>query len=284
MPKIYINSTLVECSKDDINKLFIEGKLYQTNDEYTFFNLGVYYNIQKNYDEMKKYYLMSIILNNSDAMFNLGLYYDDIEENYDLAKKYYLMATELGNSNAMFNIGLHYDDIEENYDLAKKYYLMATELGDSNAMFNLGYYYDNEVKNYDLAKKYYLMATELGDSNAMYNLGYYYYNVVKNYDLAKKYYLMAIKLGNSDANHNIKLITTPIERYILLNNNGIEFNEEITRDIHIYENKLKMSKVDKCGICLEKDKTVILLNCFFHYCCQSCYVKVYNKPCPFCRL
>jgi tetratricopeptide (TPR) repeat protein len=284
MPKIYIDSTLVECSKDDINKLFIEGKLYQTNDEYTFFNLGVYYNIQENYDEMKKYYLMSIILNNSDAMFNLGLHYDAIEENYDLAKKYYLMATELGNSNAMNNLAHYYRYVEENYDLTKKYFLMSINLNNSNAMNNLGYYYYDIEENYDLAKKYYLMAIKLDNAEAMNNLGFYYYNIVKNYDLAKEYILMAIKLGESNAKQNIKLITTPIERYILLNNNGIEFNEEITRDIHIYVNKLKLSKVDKCGICLEEDKTVILLNCFFHYCCQSCYVKVYNEPCPFCRL
>ena len=53
---------------------------------------------------MKKYYLMAIDKENSDAMFNLGNYYHFIEKNYDEMKKYYLMAINIGNSNAMYNL------------------------------------------------------------------------------------------------------------------------------------------------------------------------------------
>jgi hypothetical protein len=45
-----------------------------------------------------------------------------------------------------------------------------------------------------------------------------------------------------------------------------------------------MSKVGEYVICFRDDLTVILLNCFFHYCCIDCYIKVYDKPCPICRL
>ena len=53
-------------------------------------------------DNMIKYYLMAIELNNSDAMTNLAYYYDEIKD-YDNMKKYYLMAIELNNSDAMTN-------------------------------------------------------------------------------------------------------------------------------------------------------------------------------------
>ena len=48
-----------------------------------------------------KYYLMVIELKDISAMFNLGLYYKEIEKNYDLMKKYYLMAINSGHTEAL---------------------------------------------------------------------------------------------------------------------------------------------------------------------------------------
>jgi tetratricopeptide (TPR) repeat protein len=279
-----LNNELISHTTDEIKELFANGQLNLGENQYTYFNFGVYYFLEKNYELAIKYYLMAIELGNSEAMNNLGYYYHFIEKNYDKMFEYYLMAIDLGNSNAMNNLGHYYHYTKENYDLAKKYYLMAIDLGNSQAMINIGYYYHYIEQNYDLMKKYYLIAIDLGRSDTMNNLGYYYHCVEKNYDLAKKYYLMAIKLGKSVAISNIKYITTPLERYILFKNNGIKFDEDITRDITIYENKLKMSKVEKCGICLEENVNVILLNCFFHSCCCNCYYKVYKDVCPFCKL
>jgi hypothetical protein len=152
---------------------------------------GVYYEIKKNYEQMKKYYLMAIGKGNGNAMYNLGLYYDDIEKDYEQMKKYYLMSIEKGNENAMNNIGYYYKNIEKDYELMKKYYLMAIEKGNGTAMNNIGHYYKNIEKDYEQIKKNLLMAIEKGNSNAMYNLGYYCQNIEKDYDQMKKYYLMA---------------------------------------------------------------------------------------------
>jgi len=59
-------------------------------------NLAIYYHRIKNYDEMKKYYLMAIDLGNINSMVGLARYYDNIEKNYDMMKKYYLMAIDGG--------------------------------------------------------------------------------------------------------------------------------------------------------------------------------------------
>jgi len=42
-----------------------------------------YYRIEKNYDEMKKYYMLAIEKCNSTAMNNLGHYYQTIEKNIE---------------------------------------------------------------------------------------------------------------------------------------------------------------------------------------------------------
>ena len=175
----------------------------ETSEEFYYYGIYYYEDIEKDYDLMKKYYLMAIDLNNSCAMNNLGVYYQNIEKDYDLMKKYYLMAIELKNSYAMFWLGSYYEDIED-YDLMKKYYLMAIELNNSGAMNNLGCYYETIDKNYDLMKKYFLMAIELNDNTAMYNFGFYHEHIEKDYDLMKKYYLMAIELNNRDAMANLR--------------------------------------------------------------------------------
>lgn len=66
------------------------------------------YEREKNYVEMKKYYLKLVELNNVESMLRVGKYFEDVEKNYDLMKKFYLMAAELNDSDAMFNLGYYY--------------------------------------------------------------------------------------------------------------------------------------------------------------------------------
>ena len=170
---------------------------------------GVYYeNIGENYDLMKKYYLMAINLNHSDAMYYLALYYEITVENYDLMKKYYLMAIELNHSDAMNYLALYYEENEKNYDLMKKYYLMAIQLNHSYAMSNLADYYEENEKNYDLMKKYYLMAIELNNSDAIDYLAFYYEEIEKNdqtFVELYKYEDKFINLFNDKFKDNINL-------------------------------------------------------------------------------
>ena len=60
-------------------------------------------------------------------------------------------------------------------------------------------------------------------------------------------------------------------------------SEDILKDL-VDKNKIKFgSKLDNCPVCLDT-KTCILLNCSAHYICSDCYIELYNKPCPVCRL
>lgn len=97
---------------------------------------GIYHEVNKNYEEMEKYYLM--VINSSGissnegvsviAMYLLGDYYRSIKE-YELMEKYYLMAIEfLGIEEAGVNVlcvlGDYYCE-KKDYKLMKTYYLTA---------------------------------------------------------------------------------------------------------------------------------------------------------------
>ena len=136
--------------QDIITNIFDNDNLnYDLTDKNILNIIGTYYRYKiKNYDEMKKYYLMAIELNNVYAMDNLGSYYIDIEENYDEMKKYYLMAIELNHVCAMHNLGLFYQYIEQNYDEMKKYYLMGINTNHNLCLACLCNFYDIEIQHY----------------------------------------------------------------------------------------------------------------------------------------
>ena len=100
----YVINNLDYEIKDNILKLFnnkiIDENLLDNN-RYLVWIGNYYRNIGKDYDKMKKYYLMAIDNGNSMAINNLGHYYHYIEKDYKLMEKYYLMAINNGNNNAM---------------------------------------------------------------------------------------------------------------------------------------------------------------------------------------
>jgi len=161
-----------------------------------------YYNILK-YDEMLKYYLMALCIDNGniDALFNLGIYYYEIEY-YILMKKYWLMAIEKGDVNSMHWIGSYYSEVED-YTLMKKYYLLAYENGHIYSLISLAEYY-NFIYDYNEMKKYCYLAinNSKNDNNcaieAMYILGAYYHYNEKNYKEMKKMYLSIIYKGDNE--------------------------------------------------------------------------------------
>ena len=67
-----IKEFIIKIFNNDLN--IIESDYYLDSDKLNI--VGLYYKtIEKDYDQMKKYYLMAIELNNSNSMNNLALYY-----------------------------------------------------------------------------------------------------------------------------------------------------------------------------------------------------------------
>ena len=182
---------------------------------------GIYHWINKNYEEMMKYFNMSIKKRNPHAMTNLGNYYFQISA-YENMIYYYEWAIKYEDSHAMYCYGYYFETQKEfkwKKNSMKYYYKMAAVRNHDLAIFRLGLYY--EVKNkLDLMKKYYFMAIKLNNNEALEKLEYYinkdkkdseamfilgnHFETIKKYDQMKKYYFMAIQLNNKKAMIRLK--------------------------------------------------------------------------------
>jgi TPR repeat protein len=201
----------------------------------------------------------------------------------------------------MESLGIYYDNIYfENEDTRNntiKYYVMAIERGSVNAMFNLGHFYfeKNDLEN---MFKYYLIAVELGDIDTMYELAIYYQKI-RDFDNMRKYYLMALEtsekpdhkdnvVNNGEDDFDLFILKEELEKIedkpVYLINRIQKLN--CIRDIMIYENKKKLfsqlNHIVECCICYE---TKLNINLFCGHCvCTSCYSRLYQSPCPICRI
>ena len=180
-----------------IKDILENGNLSYNNntDEYLF--LYGYYCLLKHYDEMMLRYWNEC--ENSRTTLYLGKYYYD-KCNYEKMKKYYLKSINFGNSEAMNNLGYYYQHKEHNPVKMEYFYKQAIILGNVEAMFNYGYYFYLN-KQYNNMKLYFLMAIELNHIDAMFNLAYYYEYKEKNDEKMRKYYLLGIE------NNSIQCLT-----------------------------------------------------------------------------
>ena len=288
-------SSNINLNESETNTIYelIQGKNAKSLDILTkneIFIYGVYFSIIKNYDEMIKYYLISIDNGYYSAMNNLGQYYYKIDD-IDNMLKYHLMAIENGSICSITNLGCYYETIND-IDNMLKYYLMGIEKGSSNAMVNLAGYYEriNEIDN---MLKYHLMAINKGNSIAMNNLGYYY-GKINNIDNMLKYHLMAIEnnINNKHKNQIIdnanKIIKLPHhlmffrkylnEKNLRKLNKYISFYLEVSNNSSFYE--LDSVLIKECIICYD-NKHHIIFPCS-HSVCYTCYKLIEN--CPLCRI
>jgi len=195
----------------------ITGKLKEAEQHYikavkkedtgAMYNLALLYQDQyKDYKKAEKYYLMAVKKGFTGAMHNLALLYHVQYKDYKKAEKYYLMAVKKEFAKAMNNLALLYKKQFKDYKKAEKYYLMAVKKEDTGAMCNLALLYEDHYKDYKKAEKYYLMAVKKEDAGAMFNLALLYKNHYKDYKKTEKYYLMAMKKEDARAMFNLALL------------------------------------------------------------------------------
>ncbi len=184
----------------DIVNIF-NGQLKKTSDSHLNYAIAGYYFNKKEYSEMKKYYLMAIKQNHTNAMYCLALYYIKETSNTEMALKYMKMAIEQNNTLAMIWIGDYHRYVCENYTDMMKYYLMAVKNGNSDGIINIANYYKDIKNDHQATKRYYINAVEKGNHKGMFLLAEYYYVIENNMEEAKKYYVMASERGNSLATY-----------------------------------------------------------------------------------
>ncbi len=194
-------------ANDYINQLEALKRDGKENSKESFDILKKYNDIDK---QLNDSLLNNIDLDNSWLLNCIGNYYEpkDEEESKDYIKdiEWWIKSANLGNSNAMNNLGMYYDDIENDYLKAIEWYIKSANLGNTNAMFNLGYYYQYIEKDYPKAIEWYTKSANLGNSSAMYNLGYYYDGIEGDYPKAIEWYTRSANLDDNDAMNNLKYI------------------------------------------------------------------------------
>lgn len=157
------------------NLILQVNRMFNAKNEYDVYMLvGLFYFVNNNYDEMIKYYLISIEKDNLFAMNTLGLFYEEVEINYENAIKYYSLAAEKGDKFAMSNLMLYYSRIEKNKHKVNEYYKNVMEIDEPDEFYKLGFHYEMHERNYIEMEKYYLMAINKKHIQALQQLISYY--------------------------------------------------------------------------------------------------------------
>ena len=183
---------LINILKD--NNLIILKEAQEDNTLAHLFLGRMYYhgiNFPKNQKDALDHYLNAAKKQNSDAMVDLGLIYEDKERtNYDqkndakTAFENYQNASKLKNFRSFYYLGRCYqfgNGCQKNEKEAFELYTKSAKMGYADAKLNIGECYENGIgcsKKEKKAYQLYMESAQLGNAKAMCNLGWCYQNGV----------------------------------------------------------------------------------------------------------
>ena len=206
----------------------------------------------KNYKAAFEYYLKAAKLNNGQAYFKVGYFYEKglcSEQDYEKANEFYNKAIDLGNIKAKsFLAGLYLNEHIKDpiaYKKAYELYKEAYEVGDSFAGMNIGcmYYYGKGVTaDYKIAFEY--LKKNDSEARACDILGWMYefgQGTEKDLNKALEYYKLAAEKGVYKTNY----IYDPAYRYTRIQYDEFGRKEEATQFIRIMYDKEKMNLLNK---------------------------------------
>lgn len=262
-----------------MKKYFLLSIEHQNFDAYYY--LGYYY-AEINYDEilMKKYYKLSTeFTGNINSSYNLGIFYQN-QKKFDKMEKYFEISVKNGNGNAMMKLGLYYQS-EKNYEKMKNYYCMAILNKYYEGALKMGLYHkyiDIDVKQMLF---YFNIAKQQDIDEALFELGDYY-DKINSVEIANKYYSKAVQYCNKNAarrvNENLEKkfnIKLALKCYNKLNEKNLHEINNIL--VNFYEIK-HLIGTKNCQNCL-KLAEVLKYKCG-HEICFKCYKSSTN--CRFC--
>ncbi|MDR2033034.1 MAG: tetratricopeptide repeat protein [Helicobacteraceae bacterium] len=130
------------------------------------------------------------------AAYSLGLVYERELKDYPKAIEWYEIAHTLKDDRAAFAVGLMYDDYIKDYPKAIEWYTIAYNKGFIDAAYSLGLLYKQKLQDYPKAIEWYTIAHNKGDKGAAYALGILYDDILKDYPKAIEWYEIASKKYN----------------------------------------------------------------------------------------
>lgn len=139
------------------------------------------------------YYKQAAQLGDTDAMYNLGVYYGNVVGDYKKAEEYFRAA------GAPRMVCFMYETKLNEYKKAEQCYKKVAQSGRAIDLFALGYMYMKTLNDYPKAIKYYKQAYELGYSGGALNIGYTYREYIHNQEKAIYWYEKAADMDEDGA-------------------------------------------------------------------------------------
>jgi len=215
-------------------------------------------------EEAEELYLTAVELNHGYSMNMLAIFYDNHGFDKEMVEKYYLMAYETNEYNAaLYNLGEFYG-YNRDYEKMVKYHKLSVEkFKDIDSAIALALFYHN-TGYYEGRDKYFNFAlSQQGPSSE---------DVIKSYNCAEIFQIIqyAQKNGFSD--------NTFVKRLLKNARNYRDYNA-INTKIQLFT---QLNNIVECGVCYE---TTLNINIECGHClCVDCYLRLYKKECPFCRM
>lgn len=179
-------------------------KLAEKGNSWAMRNLGLIYEIKKDNNQAKDWYLKAIDNGNAVAVIDLV----DIDE--ENARKWYEQAAQMGNPLGYLVMGWYAENVDNNFQKAMEFYQQAIDLGSISAIGAMGDMYKEGKgveKDFKKAEEYYLIAVKKNSGEAMYRIGRLYVvggnGITRNHQTAMEWYLKAADRDNTDAMRNI---------------------------------------------------------------------------------
>jgi TPR repeat protein len=239
---------------------------------------NIYYEHMGLYDKAIEYYhiAMGAGINDPESIYKLASIYDSVNGDFDNADKYYLMAYDLGYRHATLNLAemyLEHARVAADYAKSAKYFMYAVNMGNKYGFIGLLELFASANSAGIVHTREDLNLTE-NDITAIINLVKQHPNNVRH--LVSDHHITLEVLP--------EWFRGPWESLLA----ELKLMPDMSDPTYMNYFSLKQrhqAKQVECGVCLSDGPvTCIPFNWCMHYVCLTCYPKLWDKPCPFCRL
>jgi tetratricopeptide (TPR) repeat protein len=214
--------------------------------------------------EVEDLYLVCVGLNHGPAMNMLAILYDNNGFQMEIVEEYYKMAYETNEYKAaLYNLGELYGYNKDYPNMIRCHRLCVEKFNDIDSAIALALYYDN-LGDEENAKKYYHVAVSQQESSSE--------EILEKYDTIE-----ALRIFRYAEEHGFS--ESPFVKNLRECNRNRRDHNAIHNKIQLFT---QLNHVIECGICYET-KLNIDRECG-HCLCVNCYLRLYKKECPFCRM
>lgn len=207
----FIKAKELHDAKSYDEALVLWENLAQQDNTWAMRNLGLIYEIRKDYPQALNWYKRAVENGNAQGAFSLALL--EVEGGKTESKMWYEEAARLGHPYGVFGQGQNAEHKDKDMQKALDYYLKAAALGCASGWSGVGNLYEEGkgvTQNFKKAEEYYMKAVKKNNGYGMFCVGYLYFiggnGIVQSLQTAMQWFLKAADRGEANAMRLIGLI------------------------------------------------------------------------------